>query len=112
MMAMRKVHSFDQTLIRRSILCPRLRLNPWRRATTPAPRRQDAPEAGWGPGAAVLEALTRTPHIERDRPRVENPSVGRSRGCRKGPVKVAYEGFETCPEFLLCPAHSCSGSTR
>ncbi len=26
---------------------------------------------------------------------MENPSVGRSRGCRKGPVKVAYEGFET-----------------
>jgi HSP20 family molecular chaperone IbpA len=26
---------------------------------------------------------------------VENPSIGRSRGCRKGPVKVAYEGFET-----------------
>ena len=98
MMAMRKVHSFDQTVIRRSILCPRLRLNPWRRASAPAPeagRARSRLEAGWGPGAAVLEALTRTPHIERDRPRVENPSVGRSRGCRKGPVKVAYEGFET-----------------
>src|SRR6185437_14862473 len=48
-----------------------------------------------GRGGRVLEALTRTTHIERDRPRVENPSIGRSRGCRKGPVKVAYEGFET-----------------
>jgi len=32
---MRKVHSFDQTVSRRSILCPRARLNPSRRASAP-----------------------------------------------------------------------------
>src|SRR3981189_2711569 len=54
------------------------------------------------PVPAILEALTCRPHIGTDRPAGWAPTAGggaapkgRSRGRRKGPVKVAYEGFET-----------------
>jgi HSP20 family molecular chaperone IbpA len=43
-------------------------------------------------GLGILEALVAKPHIRGDRSEME--SAGRSRGRRKGPVKVAYEGFE------------------
>src|SRR5215469_10402930 len=44
--------------------------------------------------ASVLAGLQRSPHIGLDRPGRCNPPVGRS-GAPRGPLKVAYEGFET-----------------
>src|SRR6516165_3409752 len=63
---------------------------------------------GWGRGrlvgrarsralahfASVLAGLRGSPHIGLDRPGGRNPPVGRS-GAPQGPLKVAYEGFET-----------------
>src|ERR1700756_2889495 len=47
------------------------------------------------PLPCVLEALTATPHIGTWPVGGRSTPVGGSRGRRKGPVKVAYEGFET-----------------
>src|ERR1700756_1208747 len=47
------------------------------------------------PLPCVLEALTATPHIGTWPVGGRSTPVGGSRGRRKGPVKVGYEGFET-----------------
>src|SRR3954451_930943 len=89
MIAMRKLHSLNQTVSPPDPYCACTCGSI--RGTRPGP-----PDVGPRRGPrAVLEGVTRSPHIERPRPRAGTPPLGRPRGCRKGPVKVAYEGFET-----------------
>jgi HSP20 family molecular chaperone IbpA len=86
MTAMRKLHSPLNEIAT-------ARMNTVRARATQSGARGDARNRSPLPRlAGILAGSAAKPHIWRDRP--ERESAGWSRGRRKGPVKVAYEGFE------------------